>query len=394
VLSEAVNDPHHQAACYQALGLARSLEPGRHFLLLADERRVAWLDDGEQRVEALASTLGGAWHNRHHRQELVATALQALHLLHESEHYLVREGEVQLLDAHTGRVADGRKWARSLHTLVELKEGLKPGAHSHTRARCSVQGFFAQYLHLGGMSGTLAACAPELQRLYGARLQAVPLRKPCRRALWPSRLYASKLQRTAAIVARVSELLAQGRPVLVGCASVADAAALGDALAMAGMAHRVLDARHDADEAAVVAQAGQPGAVTVATQMAGRGTDIVLGPGVAACGGLHVINAQDNLDARLDRQLLGRAGRQGDPGSAENWHALDAPAWQPWLPRAARRAQATDPQGVCAVPAATVDRWTARLQGRHAAQQRRLRGRLLEQDMEWQRHLSFTSLRA
>jgi len=195
--------------------------------------------------------------------------------------------------------------------------------------------------------------------------------------------------------ARVGELAALGRPVLIGTDAVASAQAMSALLAAAGIAHRVLDARHDADEAAIVAQAGQRGAVTVATAMAGRGTDIELGPGVAALGGLHVIDCQDNVSARLDRQFIGRAARQGDPGSAETWLALDAPrcrgsAWSSWLLKRRKRGE----EGGLVLPGAMVHVWSAALQRARSHEGVRQRRRLLEQDLSWQTRLEFTHLRA
>ncbi|MCR5868326.1 DEAD/DEAH box helicase [Aquincola sp. J276] len=338
VLSAPQHDPQQRAACFQALALARQLQPGLHWQLDA-QPAVACTPLGEAELERLCSGLAGAWLNRRHRLDLVASALQALHLLQPGRDYLVREGRVQLLDAVTGRVADGRSWSRGLHTLVELKEGLAPSPAQHTVAQTSFQRFFGRYLRLAGLSGTLAECRAELQQVYGRQVVVLAPRRATRRLQLPSRLYPDAASRQAAIVRRVAALHAQGRPVLVGTDGLDASQALSAALAAAGLPHRRLDARHDADEAAVVAAAGQRGAITVATRMAGRGTDILLGEGVAELGGLHVIDAQDNPSARLDRQLAGRCARQGDPGSAEAWRRADAEAWRAgWLTLALRLA--------------------------------------------------------
>lgn len=395
VLAETQDDPGHRAACFQALMLARRLTPGEDLHLDAEQLAVHWTEAGTERLEPLADSLGGAWLNRRHRQDLVGAALVALHGLVPDRHYLVREGRVELLDAVTGRAAPGRVWARGLQTLVELKEGCPVTPPTRTSAQTSYQRFFLGYLRLSGISGTLAECRAELHAVYGRQIVAVPLRRPGLRQLAPPRLFATGQARAEAIPARVQALVAQGRPVLVGVDTVAEAQALSARLNAAGIDHQRLDARHDADEAAVVAMAGQAGTVTVATRMAGRGTDIELGAGVAERGGLHVLCCQDNASARLDRQCIGRAARQGDPGSAEVWHALDASIWQSGGASVGllRRRQQEGP-GTLAVPAVVVQAWNRRLQGAHQKQGMRLRRRLLEQDRTWQTQLDFTHLHA
>ncbi|MDZ7854884.1 DEAD/DEAH box helicase [Sphaerotilus sp.] len=395
VLAETQDDPGHRAACFQALVLARRLLPGEHVQLDAERLSVGWTDAGAEHLEAMAEGLGGAWLNRRHRQDLVGAALVALHGLVRDRHYLVREARVELLDAVTGRAAPGRVWARGLQTLVELKEGCPVTPPTRTSAQTSYQRFFLRYLRLSGISGTLAECRAELWAVYGRRTVAVPLRCPSQRVLHAPRVFATGRARAEAVPARVQALLAEGRPVLVGVDSVAEAQALSGLLQAAGIDHQVLDAQHDADEAATVAMAGQAGTVTVATRMAGRGTDIELGADVAARGGLHVLCCQDNPSARLDRQLVGRAARQGDPGSAEVWHALDASIWQSAGPSVGllRRRQ-PDEHGALHVPAALVSAWTRRLQGQHQEQGMRQRRRLLEQDRTWQTPLESTQLHA
>ncbi len=375
VLSQPHDDAEQRAACFQALALARELEPGTDALLDAGSRRVHWTAAGQQRLETLSKGFGAAWLNRRHREDLVAQALVALHTLAVDRDYVVRDGGIELLDAVTGRRAPGRVWSRALHTLVELKEGCRPSLASRTAAQTSFQRFFSRYHHLAGTSGTLADCRSELAAVYGKAVRRIPLRQRSRRQTLPLRLFADPSARDAAVVARVQALQAAGRPVLVGVASVAAAEALCARLSEAGVRHRRLDARHDAAEAAVVAAAGRRGSVTVATAMAGRGTDIELGPGVADVGGLHVIDLQDSDCARTRRQLVGRAARQGDPGSAETW-----------LLRPGHGALSR----VCALARAT-SRLRQRLHGWKGRQQRR---RLLEQDLTWQQTLAFRARHA
>ena len=382
-----------RALAFQSLTLARQLVPGEHFKLSARNGRVRWKPAGEARVEALAAPLDGVWMNRRHRRDLLASALHALHGLRADRDYVVLEGEVKLLDPITGRPAEGRVWSRGLQALVEMKEGCKLSPPTQVSARLSLQRFFGRYLRLAGMSGTLRECAGELHAAYGCRVVPVPQRLPSRLERRADRLFATDTQRLQAAVRRVRRLQRQGRPVLVATGSVQASQAMSQALAHAGVRHARLDARHDATEAAVIARAGHAGVVTVATHMAGRGTDIELGPGVAASGGLHVLCCQDNASARLDRQVIGRAGRRGEPGVGEVWRALDAKAWQPgrdwaagvdrWLrTRWLRTLGRTEQPGLAVkgLPA----RWFAWRQAREERVQSHLRRASVEQDLEWQ----------
>jgi preprotein translocase subunit SecA len=391
VLSEATDDAQLRAACFQALALARQLQVGADVHLDRVAGRIEWTDAGSHRLEQLSSGLDKAWCNRRHRHDLVGAALEALHLLERDRHYLVRDGAVQLLDGVTGRAAPGRVWSRGLQTLVELKEGCAVTPSTTTRAQISFQRFFARYVRLCGMSGTLAECRREIAALYQREVVAIATRRPSQRRLLPDRLFVDSAWRRQAVVQRVTALYGQGRPVLIGTDSVGESQTLAGLLGAAGVPHRVLNARHDQEEAQIVAMAGQLGAVTVATQMAGRGTDIVLGPAVPALGGLHVLNCQDNPSARLDRQLIGRSARQGDPGSAETWRVLDAAQWRRNAFSSVLRAiRKHDESGAMALPQWLMRSWAARLQDKHERGLSRQRFRLLEQDREWERQLNFS----
>ena len=391
ILSETNDDAQQRAACFQALGVARQLETPCDFSLDADAH-IRWTAAGAEHAEALCATLGGAWHNRRHRHDLVTAALVALYALQRDRHYLVRAGHVELLDAQTGRVGVGRVWSNGLQTLVELKEGCKPGPSATPRAQISFQRFFARYVRLCGMSGTLAECRRELAAVCGKRVVAVPPRLPSRRVHAPDRLYADAARRRHAVVQRVAELQARGQPVLVGTDTVAESDALAALLGAAGIAHRVLNAHHDEAEARIVGQAGACGAVTVATQMAGRGTDITLGAGVAALGGLHVLCCQDSLNPRLERQLVGRCARQGDPGSAETWRRLGTGGLAE-CSSVLLAGRKPDEHGRLQFPGALLRRWAAWRGAQDEQRAARQRKRLLEQDREWQSRLNFSAPR-
>lgn len=325
VLSAAAPQIGQTAFHAQALAIARQLVPGRDFAVDPSARNVTLTDVGRSTLDAWPAVETSAWRHRLHRDEAVCTALAALHVYRSDLHYLVRDGQVHIIDDSTGRLAPGRVWSRGLHQMIELKEGCTPSAEQVTASQITYQRFFRRYLHVGGMSGTVREARGELATVYGLDVVPVPLRRPGRRQVLPTRLFRDSHDQWQAVIARTLAVTGTGRPVLIGTDSVAASESLGRALTAADVEHTVLNARHDADEADTVARAGEPGRVTVATNMAGRGTDIALAPGVAERGGLHVISCQHNASRRIDRQLIGRCARQGDPGSAETLLALDTP---------------------------------------------------------------------
>ena len=402
-LSDAAADRRHRSA----LALAHGLQPGAHYRLDVPARRAHLEPLGQQLCADAAGGFGSQdplWNNRRFRNETIEMALAALHLYRRDLHYLLRpligaDGrpdpglrEVAIIDATTGRIASGRRWSNGLHQLIELKEGVAPSKLQTTRAQLTYQRFFPRYWRLAGMSGTLREAGRELQQVYGLAVEAVPLRLPSRRHHGAAQIFASAETRWAAVTAEVAAQQASGRPVLVGTDSVADARVLSERLAALGIAHQRLDARQDADEAACIARAGAAGCVTVATNMAGRGTDILLGASVADRGGLHVIACQQNPSMRTDRQLHGRAARAGDPGSVSTLLSLDEGLLAEQLPAWCRLALGRLAPGNSALPrwlALPLLRW---LQSREAGRARRERSNLLRSDLEMVRGLSFGGL--
>jgi preprotein translocase subunit SecA len=224
---------------------------------------------------------------------------------------------VQIIDQPTGRVSPDRSWEAGLHQLIEVKEGCELTAELETVARISYQQFFRRYLRLAGATGTAREVARELWSVYGLNTLAIPTRLPMQRRNLGLRVLRTRDEKSTAVLERVAEMHRCGRPVLIGTRSVSSSERLAEQLEERGLPHRVLNARQDAEEAGIVAEAGGTGCITVATNMAGRGTDICLAAGVAERGGLHVIATQRGDARRIDRQLFGRCGRQGDPGSYE-----------------------------------------------------------------------------
>jgi preprotein translocase subunit SecA len=306
-----------------AVSLARELEPGRDFHARVRDCAVDFTEAGRQRIERLASPLGGFWAGPRRREEWVGRALVALHLFVRDHHYLVREGRVQIIDQPTGRLAPDRSWERGLHQLIEEKEGCAITAERETLARISYQRFFRRYLRLAGMTGTAREVARELWSVYGLRTIVIPRRLPLRRLDLGVRTFSAQTSKWVAVAERAGELHRSGRPVLIGTCSVAASEELSRILAEHGLPHRVLNARQDAQEAAIVAEAGRRGRITVATNMAGRGTDIALAEGVEPLGGLHVIQTQRGEARRIDRQMFGRCARQGERGSSEACISLE-----------------------------------------------------------------------
>ncbi|MDH5639928.1 MAG: preprotein translocase subunit SecA [Nitrospira sp.] len=306
-----------------ALTLARGLERGQDFLLEGRDRNIRLTPRGQAALEQRARELKGIWSGPRRREELVRQGLTALHLFHRDVQYLVRDDKVHIIDEYTGRVMGDRSWEQGLHQMIELKEGCPLTPMQTSLARMTYQRFFRRYLWLSGMTGTAQEVAGELWTVYQLATVTIPTNRPLRRVWVGERLFGTAEQKWDAVVERIGALRGQGRPVLVGTRSVADSEVLSARLSKAKIEHVVLNARQDQEEAEVVAAAGEPGRVTVATNMAGRGTDIKLTRSVAQAGGLYVI-ATDRHDAqRIDRQLYGRTGRQGDPGSYEVMTSLD-----------------------------------------------------------------------
>jgi preprotein translocase subunit SecA len=310
-----------------ALQVARRLAPGTDYRPVGDGNRFELTSTGRQRLVQWPPAMHPLLGHRAHREAAVELALVALLVLRRDHEYVLREGEVVLIDETTGRPAAGRAWSAGLHQLVELKEGVGATRRNTTMTQVTFQRFFPRYLRLAGASGTLREARRELRQVYGLEVFVIPPRTPSRvqhapdsATLWP--LVAQEARRVADA----------GRAVLIGTETVAQSETLSSVLAAQGLPHRVLNARQDRGESELIAAAGQPGRITVATSMAGRGTDIACSPEVLERGGLHVILCQVNASRRIDRQFVGRAGRQGQPGTVQRLAALDFALLQRWWP--------------------------------------------------------------
>jgi preprotein translocase subunit SecA len=299
------------------MGFARTLRVGEDFRVDQGERTIRITGEGQRVIDSEALPAETRWTGAIRKNEMVRRALAALHLYRRDQEYLVRDGKIEIIDPYTGRVMPDRSWEQGLHQLVEIKEGCEVSTQQETVAKISYQKFFRRYLHLAGMTGTAREVAGELWTVYGLPVVRIRTNRPGQRRLLPVRILPTLEAKWHFLLERVREIHATGQPVLVGTASVAASETVSSLFAAAGLAHRVLNAKNDREEADIVAQAGGCGAITIATNMAGRGTDIKLAPGVADRNGLHVILTERHEAARIDRQLAGRCARQGDPGSFE-----------------------------------------------------------------------------
>ena len=253
----------------------------------------------------------------------VNQALKAKSLFLRDRDYLIKDGEVVIVDEFTGRTMPGRRWSDGLHQAVEAKEGVKIQQEQKTIATITVQNYFRQYEKLAGMTGTALTEAEEFHKIYGLDVVVIPTHRAMVRIDHPDVIYKTEETKFKAVIDEVVELNKIGQPTLVGTVSVEKSERLSRMLEKRGIKHNVLNAKQHEREAAVVAEAGQKGAVTIATNMAGRGTDIVLGEGVKEVGGLHIIGTERHESRRIDNQLRGRAGRQGDPGSSRFFISLE-----------------------------------------------------------------------
>ncbi len=309
----------------EALQLVESLQPKVDYKILEDEHSIELTDPGRRRLAALAEETGGIWRSTVRREEAARLALSALHLFKRGDHYLVRDGRVQIVDEYTGRLMPDRSWSEGLHQLVEIKEECKVTGRKVPIARISYQRFFRHYQRLAGMTGTAREAARELWAVYHLPVTTISTNRPLRRRRMPERVYATMDGKWQAIAARAFELHRRGRPVLIGTRSVAASETVSGYLTEIDLEHVVLSAAQDHDEADIIARAGEVGRITVATNMAGRGVDIRLADSVVERGGLHVILSERHDASRIDRQLAGRCGRHGEPGTYEEILSLEDP---------------------------------------------------------------------
>ena len=385
ILSREAEGLHEPALLAWAIAAARGLREDEHYSLRLAGREVELRPGALAACPPLPAGICPAWRATRWREHLLRQALAALHLYLRDRHYIVAPGaaeagrpptlQVQIVDESTGRLMPDRAWEQGLHQLIECKEGLPPSAARDTLARMTFQRYFRRYCLLAGLTGTAAEASRELWTVYRLRVRRLPTHRPEARRELPARCLPDAAAKWQAVAEDAMAAAARGQAVLVGTCSVEASEAAAAALAERGIEAVVLNARQDAAEAAIVARAGEPGRITVATDMAGRGTDIRLAPAARAAGGLHVLLTEYHGSPRVDRQLYGRSGRQGEPGTVRAVVAADDPIFQT-LPAALRRLLAS---GRCLGLAVRLAQRASESRARHARRQ------TLRQDRELHR---------
>lgn len=390
IISKSRQSEEQNQIYYDALYLAALLKKKSDFTINEQHQEITLTEVGKSKLDQHSESLGPYWQRRRQREAMTVSALRSTYLFHRDKHYLVRDDKVEIIDPLTGRSMPDRSWEHGLHQLVEAKEGCEITGERDPLAKISYQKFFKRYLRLAGMSGTVADVADELNSVYGLQVKTIPTHKPTSRIMSPERVYKNAEQKWRAFIERVTTLHQQGRPILIGTRTVADSEIVSALLTEHNLKHQVLNARQDKKEAEIIAVAGQLNSITVATNMAGRGTDISLGEGVEALGGLHVINTERNDARRIDRQLYGRCARQGDPGSAEAFLSLEDENIVDYYPAIFLRALALLGRKNKPLP-----NWLAKIiqtrpQKRIEHNDARLRHYLMKQDKQQAKMLSFT----
>ncbi len=318
IISGEENINTQQEKMYRlAINAARQIDRAVDYNIEHENYKIVLTDTGKENVYEKLKGSGGFWKSRIRTYELVCQALSALHIYEKDRHYLIRDGKIQIIDEHTGRIMENRSWERGLHQMIEVKEDCEITKPRNTLARISYQNFFRKYHHLCGMTGTAEEVSDEFWRVYNLRVVKIPTHKPCVRVRMPVNVVESEEKKWQSILERVREIHEQGQPILIGTHSVLASETLSELLDGMQLKHQLLNAKQDGNEAGIIAQAGAYGQITIATNMAGRGTDIKLAERASECGGLYVILTELHDAARIDRQLEGRCARQGDPGFFE-----------------------------------------------------------------------------
>ena len=315
ILSSKTESNQQEELHREAVWLARQLDNTLYYSADIKSKQVILTTQGASYLKELTANMGGIWRGERKSKLLAQQALTALHCYKKDINYIVDDGKIVIIDENTGRSMPDRSWEAGLHQMIEEKEGCEQTGQNQTIARISYQRFFSRYLKLSGMTGTADEVSAELWRTYGLAVRQVPTHKPSRRTNDKTYIYYTHEDKWQAVVEEAISQQAKNRPVLIGTRTVKDSEYISELLRLKDIEHQVLNAKHHKIEAEIISEAGRAGRITVATNMAGRGTDIKLETEAEQAGGLHVICCEKNDSSRVDRQLIGRCARQGDPGS-------------------------------------------------------------------------------
>jgi len=332
IISREKKNAEFNEACELAYSVSLQLQRGVDYSVDYKNRNIRFIVDMDERLDALGGSL--SFTRAGFLNDLVRQALVARELFECGRHYVVEEGKVVIVDESTGRKMPMRSWNGGLHQMIEIKEGLEMSGLKETEARMSFQRFFRLYRNFSGMTGTGKEASAEFWTIYGAAVVCIPNHRKNKRKVSHLKTFASKDAKRRAIVKEVIRMHEKGRPILIGTKDIDESEYLASAIESKGLHCRIINAVRCEEEAAIVAEAGKFGAITVATNMAGRGTDIKIPDKVKKIGGLHVIATECNPSSRIDRQLFGRSARQGDPGSVSHYASFEDDVLRRNLPNA------------------------------------------------------------
>lgn len=308
---------------YKLAKIVPQLKKEEDYTIDEKQKTITPTDSGIEKVEKMLGVENLYDAENIELNHLLGASLRAHAMMHRDTDYVVKDGEVVIVDEFTGRLMFGRRYSDGLHQAIEAKEGLKVERESQTLASITFQNYFRMYEKLSGMTGTAKTEEKEFNDIYGLEVIPIPPNRPLVREDLPDQIFKTKAAKYRAVVRNAVERHKLGQPILIGTTSITQSEELSDMLLRAGIPHKVLNAKHHEQEAEIVADAGQMGMVTIATNMAGRGTDITLGEGVPELGGLAILGTERHESRRIDNQLRGRAGRQGDPGSSQFFLSLE-----------------------------------------------------------------------
>jgi preprotein translocase subunit SecA len=337
IISRAQENKPLVEACKTAHGIASSLKLGEDYHVNLKYREINLTKKGHKKLEDQSQLLPGIWRGASRREELVQQALTAREFYNRDKQYVIQDDKIAIVDEFTGRLMPNRTWRHGLHQAVEAKEDLEVNDPSETLARLSFQRFFRFFRRLSGMTGTAKEATSEFWHIYKLPVLPIPTNRPCIRKVLPDSVFPSGEEKWQAVVQEIEGWQRTGRPVLVGTRSVKASEKLAAMLKAKGYEFNLLNAVRHREEAQIVAAAGEQNRITIATNMAGRGTDIKLGRGVAETGGLHVIATERHESGRIDRQLFGRCARQGDPGSAQAFMSVEDELISRFVPATMRK---------------------------------------------------------